>query len=177
MTLAIIGVFGIADAFSPSYAVLVSLRCLGSFGIGGITVIAIPTFIEFLPRKNRAKITVLTNLVPALGLSAASGLAWWLIPTYKKYGWRYFIIATMIPSLLASFFRIIFYFQSPRFLIAKKKYHQAWKVLSMMAWMNGKNLSHFISESEFAFTVVSNTGVDKAPIRYRICRSISRPGI
>ena len=38
----------------------------------------------------------------------------------------------------------------------------------MMAWMNGKNLSHFISESEFAFTVVSNTGVDKAPIRYML---------
>ena len=166
MTMAIIGVFGIADAFSPSYAVLVSLRCLASIGIGAITVIAIPTFIEFLPRKNRAKIVILTNLVSALGLSAASGLAWWLISTYKEYGWRYFLIATMIPSLLAAIFRTIFYFQSPRFLIAKKKYHQAWKVLSMMAWMNGKNLSHFISKSEFMSTVTSNTGVERTPIRH-----------
>ena len=166
MAMAIIGVFGIVDAFSPSYAALVSLRCVASLGIGSISVVAIPTFIEFLPRKNRAKIVMLTNLISALGLSAASGLAWWLISTYREYGWRYFLIATMIPSLLTAIFRIIFYFQSPRFLIAKKKYRQAWKVLNIMARMNGKNLSHFISESEFVFTVSSNTDVERTPIRY-----------
>ena len=164
LTMAVIGVFGIADAFSPSYAVLIIIRCFASLGIGGVPVVTFATFIEFLPRKNRGKAVVLTSVLPAIGLSVASGLAWWLIPTYRKYGWRYFIIATMAPSLFAAAFRLLFYFQSPRYLIAKKKYRKAWKVFNTMAWMNGKDLSQYITEVEFVSTVATNA-VGRAPFR------------
>ena len=164
LTLVVIGVFGIVDTFSPSFAILIILRCFASVGIGGAPVVTFATFIEFLPRKNRGKAVVLTNVLPAVGLSAASGLAWWLIPTYRRYGWRYFTIATMAPSLFAAAFRLLFYFQSPRFLIAKKKYRKAWKVFNTMAWMNGKDLSQFITEAEFVSTVTTDA-VGRAPLR------------
>lgn len=102
LTMAVIGVFGIADAFSPTYAVLIVLRCLASFGIGGIAVVSYPTFVEFLPRANRGTALVLANLFPAVGVIATTGLAWWLIPTYPVNGWRYFIFAVMIIPLLYS---------------------------------------------------------------------------
>ena len=164
VTLFVVGVFGIADAFSPSYAVLIVLRCLASFGIGGISVVSFPTFVEFLPRTNRAKALLLTSLFPAIGLSAATGLAWWLIPTYKENGWRYFIIAVMSPSLLAAASRLVFFFQSPRYLISRKKFHKAWKVLNTMAWMNGRDLSCLISESQFVATVADDNPA-RQPLR------------
>lgn len=163
LTLTIVGVFGIADAFSPTYAVLIILRCLASFGIGAIYAVSYPTFVEFLPRYNRGKAQLLSNLFPAIGLCASAGLAWWLIPTYPLLGWRYFIIAAMSPSLLAAMFRLAFYFQSPRYLISKNKVHKAWKVFDTMAWMNGKNLSTYVSESQFVSTISSGMST-RAPL-------------
>ena len=159
LTLAIVGTFGVADAFSPSYAVLVSLRFLASLGVGGISVVGLPAFVEFLPRKNRGSALILSNLTPSLAMSVACGLAWWLIPSYPLHGWRYFMIASLAPALLAAAFRVAFFFQSPRYLLGKQNYKEAWKVLKFMARMNGKNLSYFVTESKFSSTVQ----IDKRP--------------
>ena len=153
LAMTVIGVFGLADSFSPSFSVLIILRGLASLGVGGIAVVALPMFVEFLPRKNRGSALILSNLTPSLALSVACGLAWWLIPTYPRNGWRYFMIVALTPAFLTAGFRLIFYFQSPRYLLGKQKYTEAWKVLKFMAWMNGKNLSSFVEESKFSPTV------------------------
>ena len=63
------------------------------------------------------------------------------------------MIVALTPAFLTAAFRLIFYFQSPRYLLGKQKYTEAWKVLKFMAWMNGKNLSSFVEESKFSSTV------------------------
>ena len=70
-----VGVFATASAFAPSYPVFIVLRGLNSIGIGGIIVLTFPTFVEYMPVRNRAKVTVLVALVAALGLCVCCGLA------------------------------------------------------------------------------------------------------
>ena len=144
-----VGVFTIASAFAPSYPVFIVLRGITSIGIGGITVLTFPTFVEFLPVKNRGKVSMFIALIAILGLCSACGLAWWLIPTYPRYGWRYFVLAGAIPAFPVALFRVLFLFESPRFLVAKQKVEKAWIVFSRMAWINGKDLTLFLSKEEF----------------------------
>ena len=143
-----VSVFATASAFAPSYPVFIVLRGLNSIGIGGIIVLTFPTFVEYMPVRNRAKVTVLVALVAALGLCVCCGLAWWLIPTYPRHGWRYFVLAVAIPALPVALFRVLFHFESPRFLVAKQNVEKAWIVFSRMAWINGKDLSLFLSKEE-----------------------------
>ena len=152
LTLTVTGVFAVSSAFAPSYPVMIVFRVLASFGVGGIPVITFPTLVEFLPVKNRAKAAVLVLLLPSIGLCAASGLAWWLIPSYPAWGWRYLTIVISVPGLFVAMFRLLFYFQSPRFLIVKGRTEKAWKVFSRMAAVNGKDLQDFLTKEEFLET-------------------------
>ena len=153
LCIAVIGVFALASAFSTSWLMFFVLRMVASIGVGGITNLLLPMLVEFMPVKVRGKVMICVSLVQAVGYCAASGLAWWLIPTYENNGWRYFIIAVAVPSLLTAAFRIVFYFQSPRFHIAKQQYGKAWRTLSIMAKMNGKDLSTFIQLEELSHSL------------------------
>lgn len=62
-------------------------------------------------------------------------------------GWRYLLIAASIPFFVGTAYRMIFFFQSPRFLLAKGQFKETRKVLKQMAWMNGKNIDNFIPET------------------------------
>ena len=103
--LAIIALLVVASAFAPSFIIFVILRGLASIKVGGISVLIHPTLIEFLPVKNRGKITILTGVIHTIGSCMVGGLAWWLVPHYGNHGWRYFIIATAVPSFIALVFR------------------------------------------------------------------------
>ena len=137
------GVCGLASAFSPSFAVLVTLRAVASLSVTGLFSVAIATLVEFLPVRNRGKVIVLLKLAEAVGSCVCAGLAWWLIPTYRN-GWRYLIIAASILVMFPAVFRLIFHVQSPRYLIARGRFEEARKVFSLMAHINGKNLNDFL---------------------------------
>ena len=125
LCIVVIGAFGLASAFATSFLVFFILRMIVSLAVGGITNLLLTMLVEFMPVKSRGKGVVYVDLVKALGYCAASGLAWWLIPTYETNGCQYFIIAMAAPSLVTACFRLVFYFQSPRFLLAKGRYDQA----------------------------------------------------
>jgi len=153
LCIAVIGVFALASAFATSFLIFFVLRMIASIGVGGITNLLLPMLVEFMPVKSRGKVLVCVSLVQAVGYSAASGLAWWLIPTYEKNGWRYFIIAAAVPSLVTTGFRLMFYFQSPRFHVAKQQYAKAWRTLSIMGKMNGKDLNTFMQPEELRYSL------------------------
>ena len=137
-----IAIFSLASAFSPTFATFVCLRFVVSFGVTGSILFLFSALTEVLPVRNRGKVLVLIMLIESLGIIATGGLAWWIIPTYPRKGWRYLIIATAIPSFFVAGFRIVFPFESPRFLVTKGRYKEAYEVLSRMARFNGKNLTH-----------------------------------
>lgn len=143
------GTFSIASAFANSFPLMIGLRCCASLAIGGIAGFTFPTVIEFLPVKSRGSVSVLNMLMDALGVSLSCGLAWWLIPAYPGDGWRYYIIATALPTFGVALFRLCLYVESPRFLIANGKLERAWKVFNIIAKVNRRKLTDFISHDTF----------------------------
>ena len=142
-----LGIVGLASAFSPNFPVFVVLRDITSFALPGVSSLLYATFVEFLPVRNRGKVIVSVLVVQAVGACITGGLAWWLIPTYTRNGWRYLIVATTIPQLFCAAYRLFFFpLQSPRFLIAKGRFREARKVLARMAKLNGKNIDHILPE-------------------------------
>ena len=153
--LTLVGLASIASAFANSFPLLVALRLTASLGIGGISVLIFPTLVEFLPVRNRGKVSVLVLLVSSLGQITSSGLAWWLIPTYSHpengglRGWRYYVLASSAPILLIALFRLIFHFESPRYLLTRGRTRKAWNIFRIIAKINFKELTDFISYEEF----------------------------
>ena len=144
-----IGLFSMASAFANSFPLLVVLRCGASLGIGAIAGLTFPTLIEFLPVQNRAKAGIINGVIGIIGLCVSCGLAWWLLPTYHGVGWRYYIVACGAPSVLVGFFRLVFYVESPRFLITRGKMDKAWSVFQIIAKFNRKDINTFSSKDNF----------------------------
>ncbi len=58
----------------------------------------------------------------------------------------YYVAASGLPTFFVTSLRLAFYFESPRFLIAKGKYHQAWKIFQIISKINRVDLSEYASE-------------------------------
>lgn len=147
LSVGMIAVGGLASAFAPDYVTFLLLRFFASFGVMGVPILAYPVLIEFLPVRNRGRVLVLVTLLSALAACASGGLAWWLIPSYPLLGWRYFTAAIALPSFVAAAGRLLFSYESPRFLISQGKFAQARRVLAAMARANGKKLSDCLPEN------------------------------
>lgn len=145
--------FVLASAFSPSFYVLVALRGLASVSVGAIPGLVYPMLLEFLPVKRRGPTGVLLMFVQTIGSCVTAGLAWWLIPIYHENSWRYFIIVSAVPSFFVVAYRLLFFFQSPRYLIGKGKIRAAWKTFTAMAWFNCKKIENYLHEEEFVQSV------------------------
>ena len=148
LTATIAAVFILASAFSPNFIVLVVLRGLASIGVGGLIDLPFPTLVEFLPIKHRGSMSLLVGFVQAVGSCIGGGLAWWLVPSYSN-GWRYFIIVTSVPMFLVALFRLLLYVESPRYLVSQSKLNRAWKTLSLIAHLNGKDINTLVEKASF----------------------------
>ena len=148
LCIGVVGVFTLASAFARSFLVFFILRLIVSVGTGGIPTFIYPMLMEFLPTKKRGQIASLVKVVQMCGSCIAVGLAWWLIPTYKDYGWRYYVMALSVASFITAVLRILFWVQSPRFLINKGDIAGAWRVLNIIAKVNRKDLDLFASKDD-----------------------------
>ena len=168
-----LGIAGLASAFSPNFAVFLTLRDITSLALPAASGILFTTFVEFLPIRNRGKIMVSVLVVQSLGTCITGGLAWWLIPTYVEKGWRYLIIATTIPQLIGAAYRLfVFPIQSPRFLITKGRFKEARKVFEKMAQLNGRRLDDLLPKG-VAFETVVKVNTEKKPVCSQFWRSLS----
>lgn len=144
----VVAVFVLASAFAPSFVVFLALRGLASLGLGGLVDVPLPTLVELLPIGHRGRTALLVGFLQAVGSCAAGGLAWWLVPNYTN-GWRYFVIATSIPTFLVTLFRLLLYVESPRYLIGQNKLERAWTTLSLIARLNRKDINVILSKADF----------------------------
>ena len=147
MCMLLLGAFLLASSFSPSFLVLVILRSIGALSVAGFIIY--PMLVEFLPVNKRGKAGVLLMIATAVGGCITTGLAWWLIPTYPTNGWRYLVIVTALLAFTASAFRLLFYVESPRFLIVKSKTDTAWRTFSLMARVNCMRLNDLVEKENF----------------------------
>ena len=146
-SLFLVGIFVAASSFANNFILFGVFRGIAAIGIGGIFVLKVPILMEFLPIRYRGIVTISTGLIESFVQCAVTGLAWWLVPTYPK-GWRYFIMASSVPSFVTGLF-LIFFIESPRYLVAHRKTEQAWKVFSFIARFNGKKLDAIVEKDQF----------------------------
>jgi MFS family permease len=81
-------VFGVLSAFSVNYYMLLSMRCLVGFSLGGSHV-GVTLFTEFTPSGKRGICLVLLALFFSMGGLLETLLAWAILPSFGQYSWRY----------------------------------------------------------------------------------------
>lgn len=135
-TIAIDSVFGLLSAFAPSFAWLVILRTLTGFGVGGTLPVDYSIFAEYLPQEKRGRYLVLLESFWALGVVAAAGLAWLIVP---RVGWRWLLAVSALPGLIIFLIRRQIP-ESPRYLLVNGQTEKAREVLAHVARINGRSL-------------------------------------
>ena len=137
-----ISVFGLLSAIATNLYWLYFLRFLVGFGIGGSPQV-ITYFAEFLPNKYRGGCLILTGLLFSIGGSLTSVLAIFiLIP----YGWRWWLAACSIPSIIYVVLCAVFGYwlewmpRSPHFDIISNNSTNAEKTLKLIARCNNSTM-------------------------------------
>ncbi len=132
-TVAIDSGFGFLSALAPSFPLLVVLRALTGFGVGGTLPVDYSIFAEYLPAKKRGRYLVLLEAFWALGSIAAAGLAWLVVP---RLGWRWLLGLSALPGLIIFFIRRSIP-ESPRYQMVRGQVAAARRTLERVAAENG----------------------------------------
>mmetsp|Transcript_48405 Transcript_48405/g.138301 ORF Transcript_48405/g.138301 Transcript_48405/m.138301 type:complete len:477 (+) Transcript_48405:75-1505(+) len=136
VTVCIVVVFGVASALSQSFRSLYILRFIVGFGYGGNIAVDFTMYSELLPTSGRGRMLFYISTFWPIGQCITSLLAWWVIP---GLGWRAFLIACAIPSLVTAFLRPLIP-ESPRWLLLNGYAERATEVCRHIATFNGKRL-------------------------------------
>ncbi|AHF05678.1 MFS transporter [Desulfitobacterium metallireducens] len=120
-TLIIYGVGSGLSGFSINFPMLLILRFLTGFGLGGELPAASTLVSEFSPTKSRGRNVILLESFWAWGWIAAALVAYLLIPVY---GWRVAFWVGALPALFAAYLRRAVP-ESPRYLESVGKFDEA----------------------------------------------------
>ena len=137
-----ITVTGILSALAPNFYWLIIFRFLVGLGIAGEPQ-AITYFAEFLPNQSRGRCLVLAAVFFVLGGSLAVLLA---IAILVPYGWRWWLGACAVPSLIFVVFCLVFGYwlewlpRSPRYDVITGHAENASRTLQMAARWNKTKL-------------------------------------
>ncbi|CAH9138900.1 unnamed protein product [Cuscuta epithymum] len=135
VTAMITALAGFTSAFAPNITVLVILRCLVGFGLGGGPVL-FSWFLEFIPAPSRGTWMVIFSAFWTIGTIFEASMAWIVMP---RLGWRWLLALSCIPSSLLLLF-YTFTIESPRYLCAKGRQAEALQILEKIARINGATL-------------------------------------
>lgn len=135
-TLIIYGIASGLSGFSVNFMMLLILRFITGFGLGGELPAASTLVSEFSPTKIRGRNVILLESFWAWGWIAASLVAYLLIPVY---GWRVAFWVGAIPALFAAYLRRAVP-ESPRYLESVGKLAEADSLVKKM-----ENQAGFIS--------------------------------
>lgn len=121
VTLIIYGAASGLSGFAVNFPMLLILRFLTGFGLGGELPAAATLVSEFSPTRSRGRNVIILESFWAWGWIAAALVAYFLIPVY---GWRVAFWVGALPAFFAAYFRKAVP-ESPRFLEAAGKTAEA----------------------------------------------------
>ncbi len=128
LTLVIYGVSSALSGFAVNYPMLLVLRFMTGFGLGGELPAASTLISEYSPKKIRGRNVIILESFWAWGWIIASLVAYLLIPAF---GWRIAFIVGGVPALFAAVLRKAVP-ESPRYLEAVGKTAQADELVRKM---------------------------------------------
>lgn len=144
LTLVIYGIASILSGFSFNYPMLLVLRFITGFGLGGELPAASTLVSEFSPTKIRGRNVILLESFWAWGWILASLVAYLLIPVY---GWRIAFIVGGAPALFAAYLRKAIP-ESPRYLESVGRIEEADSLVRKMESQAGITENFEINQEE-----------------------------
>ncbi len=142
-TLVIYGVASALAGFSTSFEMLLVLRFLTGFGLGGELPAASTLVSEYSPANARGRNVVILESFWAWGWILAALVAYMLIPVY---GWRMAFWVGAVPALYAAYLRKSVP-ESPRYLVSVGKVSEAEELVSSMERQAGVKQVTVIQEA------------------------------
>lgn len=142
LTLVLFGTASALSGFAANYTMLLILRFLTGFGLGGELPAASTLVSEFSPTRVRGRNVIFLESFWAWGWIAAALVAYLLIPLY---GWRMAFWVGAVPAFFAAYLRRAIP-ESPRFLELSGKTKEADELVRKME--NEAGLSDYAANSE-----------------------------
>lgn len=130
-------VFGLLSAFSPNFAILLSLRFLTGVAVGGTLPVDYAMMAEFLPSKNRGRWLVMLEGFWAVGTVIIALAAWAASLAGVADAWRYIFVVTAAPALIGIWLRF-WVPESPMHLLKMGQAKEAKTVMNRVLRKNGK---------------------------------------
>ena len=158
--------FGLLSAFAPSFPLLLLARFLVGIGLGGALSIDLVYFLEFVPARNRSRRTTVIIFVGILGMLYMAGVGAALRPDWKR-----FFAACAAPAVLLAVGRLMWPWETPRFLVTRGRFLEAERVLEAMARWNRRPLplGHLVATTPiFASTLRINTFIEAFAPKLRL---------
>ncbi len=144
MTLIIYGVASGLSGFSVNYPMLLILRFITGFGLGGELPAAATLISEFSPARIRGRYVILLESFWAWGWIASALVAYLLIPAY---GWRMAFWVGAVPALFAAYLRKAVP-ESPRYLDSVGRIDEAEALVASMERQAGAEFRHETEDVE-----------------------------
>jgi putative MFS transporter len=130
ITVSIFAVASLLCMFSWAYSVLMILRFIQGWGLGGEMPVAATYINELAKAKGRGKFVLLYELVFTIGLVLAALLGWSVIP---RFGWRVmFLIGALVAGVIPWIRRSLP--ESPRWLASQRRFDEAEAIVSAAEW-------------------------------------------
>jgi putative MFS transporter len=142
-TLIIYGVASGLSGFAVNLPMLLTLRFITGFGLGGELPAAVTLISEYSPTKVRGRNVILLESFWAWGWIAASLVAYLVIPVY---GWQMAFWIGAVPALFAAFLRKVVP-ESPRYLEATGQLAKADALVSIMEKQAGLSSGSALNEA------------------------------
>jgi len=149
---------GFLSAFATSFEFFTFARFLSGLGVGGSIPVVWSYFVEFQVAKNRGAMISLLQCSWMVGNILTACLAWVLIPhqewTVDFYfktlsSWRLFVLLCVLPALSAALL-LLFFPESPKFLIKSGRGPEAKSVFSYIIKTNGGSTVDDLQSTLFA---------------------------
>ncbi len=117
----------IGSASAHSLSVFVIARVLGGIAVGVASILSPMYIAELAPAKYRGTLVSLNQLAIVIGILVAFFSNWLLVDSGIN-NWRWMLLVMAAPAVLL-FFSLFLVPESPRWLVARKQYDKAFKVL------------------------------------------------
>lgn len=155
LTAAMIAIFGFGTAAVTSFGMLLVIRFMVGFGVGGLTV-PFDVLAEFMPLSHRGSNLLLIEYFWTLGTLCVPGIAYLTLGHHSEdattsamsgddnvnnspSSWRLFVVLCSLPCVLSTALAMYCVPESPRWLLSMKRDEEALSVLRLAAQINGQN--------------------------------------